>query len=130
MNNRPVVLVVEDDTEMNDLERELLEYHGMDSIAAYSGKEALDMYDRYKADAVMLDIMLPEMDGFEACLSLRRMANHDHIPIVMLSALDGEDCRRRGYEAGADAYFTKPFDPDEVVAAIRLLLLHPAQATP
>jgi DNA-binding response OmpR family regulator len=67
--------------------------------------------------------MLPEMDGFETCRRLRsKNHSHGHTPIVMVTALDSDDCRRRGYEAGADAYFAKPFDPDEVIATIQTLL--------
>lgn len=122
MQKRPVVMVVEDDVEMNQLQRELLAIHGLDAIPAYTGNEAVDLDQSAHADAVLLDVMLPEMDGFETC---RRIRSHNHparLPIVMLTALDSDDCRRRGYEAGADAYFAKPFDPDEVIATIQALL--------
>lgn len=121
MNGRPVIMVVEDDVEMNQLERELLGLHGMDSVAAYTGTQAVEASERQSADAVLLDVMLPEMDGFETCCQLRKRPGA-RIPIVIVSALDSEDCRRRGYEVGADAYFTKPFDPDEVIHTIQLLI--------
>jgi len=121
MSERPVVLVVEDDAEMNELQRELLDVHGFDSLAAYTGVEALEVCDRNKTDAVLLDLMLPEMDGYETCRRLRCQAT-GRLPIVMVTALDSEDCRRRGIEAGADAYFTKPFDPDQVVSTLEVLL--------
>jgi DNA-binding response OmpR family regulator len=118
---QPVVLVVEDDLEMNDLERELLAVNGFDSVAAHTGREALEVVGQGRTDAVLLDVMLPEMDGFETCLRLRR-SDHRGLVIVMVSALDGSEHRRRGYEVGADAYFAKPFDPDEIVEALRSLL--------
>jgi len=121
MRDRPVVLVVEDDVEMNDLERQLLAAHGMDSVPAYSGREALRVSERCEADAVLLDLMLPEMDGFETCRRIRGRFGH-RVPIVMVTALDNDECRRRGFEVGADAYFSKPFDPDEVVFTIQTLL--------
>jgi DNA-binding response OmpR family regulator len=121
MSDRPVVLVVEDDPEMNELQRELLDVHGLDSVAAYSGREALEAHDREPADAVLLDLMLPEIDGFETCRRLRTR-NTRPLPIVVITALDSDDCRRRSFEAGADAFFTKPFDPDEVVRTIHMLL--------
>ena len=121
MNGRPVVLVVEDDVEMNELERELLSVHGMDAVAAYNGSEALEVLERSRADAVLLDIMLPEMDGIETCARLRSRRGTD-LPIVMITALDSDDMRRRGYEAGADAYFAKPFDPDEVIDVLFSLI--------
>jgi len=114
-------MVVEDDSEMNELQRELLEVHGLDGVAAYSGAQALSLADRHHADAVLLDVMLPEMDGFETCRRLRKRTGPE-VPIVMITALDSEDCRRRGFDAGADAYFVKPFDPDEVISTLRTLL--------
>ena len=114
-------MVVEDDVEMNELHRELLSVHGLAAVAAYSGAEALQIYRSRKADAIMLDIMLPEIDGFETCRQLRQINGHA-LPIVMVTALDSDDCRRRGYEVGADAYFCKPFDPDELVATLKMLI--------
>lgn len=121
VDDRPVVMVVEDDVEMNELERELLDTYGLASIAAYTGVEAVDLFQRCRADAVLLDIMLPEMDGFETCRRLRAL-NGSAVPIVMLTALDSDESRRRGFEAGADAYFCKPFDPDEVARKLHDLL--------
>jgi DNA-binding response OmpR family regulator len=119
MRDRPVVMVVEDDAEMNDLERELLAVNGLDAFPAYTGAEALEVFDPLKTDAVLMDVMLPEMDGFEACRKLRCI---NGVPIIIVSALDSEDCRRRGFEVGANSYFTKPFDPDEIVSMIRKLI--------
>lgn len=120
MNDSPIVLVVEDDQEMNELQRELLAAHGLAALAAYTGAEAVEMARRCHADAVLLDVMLPEMDGFETCSRLRE--DRSDLPIVMITALDSEECRRRGFEAGADAYFTKPFNPDEVISTIQRLI--------
>ncbi len=118
---RPIVMVVEDDVEMNDLEREFLAVRGLDAVPAYSGAQALELFAQCRADAILLDVMLPEMDGFECCRRLRQAVDR-LVPIVIVTALDGEDCRRRGYQAGADAYFSKPFDPDEVVATLCQLI--------
>ena len=122
MPERPVVLVVEDDLEMNQLQCELLDVHGFDSLAAYTGAEALEMCDRETADAVLLDLMLPEIDGYETCRRLRSRSATDRLPIVMITAMDSEDCRQKGLEAGADAYFTKPFDPDQVISTLAVLI--------
>lgn len=113
-----VILVVEDDAEMNDLQRELLGIHGMDSIPAYSGTEALRIISEQQVTAVLLDIMLPEMDGFETCLRLRELP-HGNVPVLMITAMDSPECRERGMSVGADAYFVKPFDPDEVIKSLR-----------
>ena len=86
MPKRPLVMVVEDDSEMNELQRELLEVHGLDGVAAYSGVQALSLADRHHADAVLLDVMLPEMDGFETCRRLRKRTG-PRMPIVMITAL-------------------------------------------
>ena len=126
MADRHVVMVVEDDVEMNELQQEMLAVHGMDAIPAYTGREALEINQQSKPDAVLLDIMLPEMDGFETCRRLRSM-NHRKLPIVMLTALDADDCRQRGYKVGADAYFTKPFDPDQVIQTLQMLIEHAGQ---
>ena len=114
-------MVVEDDYEMNELERDLLDAYGMDSIPAYTGVEALEVFQRHGLDAVLLDIMLPELDGFETCRHLRRL-NNSAVPIIFLTALDSEESRRRGFEVGADAYFCKPFDPDELARKIHDLV--------
>jgi DNA-binding response OmpR family regulator len=118
---KPIVLVVEDDVEMNELQREFLSVNGLDSLAAYTGSEAVAAYQLGSTDAVLLDVMLPELDGFETCRRIRAL-NHAHVPIIMLTALDSEECRRRGFDAGADAYFTKPFNPDEVVSTLYKLI--------
>jgi DNA-binding response OmpR family regulator len=124
MESRPVVMVVEDDAEMNDLERELLELNGIRAVAAYTGIQAVEIFKQGHTDAVLLDVMLPELDGFETCRRLRAL-DSGRLRIIMISALDSDDCRRKGYEMGADAYFTKPFDPDEVVSAIQRLIALP-----
>lgn len=114
-------MVVEDDTEMNELQRELLELNGLDAVAAFTGNEAIDQARKCGADAILLDVMLPGCDGFDVCRSLREHIGSS-LAIVMVTALDNEDCRRRGFEAGADAYFAKPFDPDEIIATLRMLI--------
>ena len=120
MTDRPVVMVVEDDVEMNQLERELLDVHGFDSVPAYTGNEAVTICQTRPVDAVLLDLMLPELDGFETCRRLRELGHR--FPVIILSALDSEDSRRRGFECDANAYFAKPFDPDEVILTMQSLL--------
>jgi len=114
-------MVVEDDKEMNSLECELLQIHGMDTVPAYTGTEAIDVASKCRADAILLDIMLPEMDGFECCRNLR-IRNCSKVPIVIITALDSEESRQAGVDVGADAYFTKPFDPFEIVDTLRMLI--------
>jgi len=106
---------------MNGLERELLAIHGLDSCPAYDGIEALDICRRRNPDVVLLDIMLPRLDGLETCRRLKR-SDGTRPPVVLVTALDREDWRNRGYDAGAEAYFAKPFDPNQLVETIRTLL--------
>jgi DNA-binding response OmpR family regulator len=115
------VLVVEDDTDMNELECQILSMHGFRPVPAFTGREALDAWDRDNVDAILLDIMLPELDGYETCRRIRGSGARQ-VPIVMVTALDGEESRRLGAEAGADAFFRKPFNPDEVISTLRELL--------
>lgn len=121
MRDAPVVMVVEDDEEINRLQRELLAVYGLDAVPAHTGTEAMEVYRRRGPDAVLLDVMLPEMDGFETCRRLRQ-TGRPHLPIVIVTCLDSEECRKRGLEVGANAYFAKPFDPDEVINTIQRLL--------
>ncbi len=123
MTPRPLVMVVEDDKEANRLQQELLAAHGLESVAVFTGAEAIDVCEQSPPDAVLLDLMLPGMDGFETCRRIRQV-NGRRLPIVILTTLDSEDHRKRGLEAGADAFFSKPFDPDEVIGALRNLLAH------
>jgi CheY-like chemotaxis protein len=106
---------------MNMLERELLEQFGLEAVPAYSGTEALRRFEQCHADAVLLDLMLPEMDGYEVCAHLRHNGR-PQVPIVVVTALDDEASRRRAAEVGASAYFVKPFDCEAVGDAIRTLV--------
>ncbi len=117
----PVVMVVEDDVEMNALECELLSVYGFRTMSAYTGREAIDLCRRNCPDAVLLDVMLPEMDGFETCVHLRRQPA-DGAAIVMISALAEADSREKGLASGADAYLTKPFDASQVISTLQSLI--------
>jgi DNA-binding response OmpR family regulator len=119
--NVPTVLVVEDDEELNELERELLAIHGFESIPAYTGVQAVELCKQMDADAVLLDVMLPQMDGFEACVQMRK-ARDGGFPIIIISALNEQECRQRGMASGANAYFAKPFNPEEVIATLQRLI--------
>lgn len=109
------VLVVDDEREIADLVVDLLTPEGLDVEACYSGREALEAFVRRRPDLVVLDIMMPGMDGFEVC---RRIREFSDVPIVFLSAKDQEVDKVRGLTLGADDYITKPFKPFEFVARI------------
>ena len=122
MTDAPVIMVVEDDAEMNELERQLLAIHGMESFPAYSGREALELYVTRKVDGVLLDVMLPEIDGFETCRRLRKLSKNPTLPIIMITAMSDPTVTDKGYAMGANALFPKPFSPDEVVSKLQKLL--------
>jgi DNA-binding response OmpR family regulator len=127
MRDRPLVLVVEDEIELNDLERQLLALYGLDSVPAYTGTEALNKAEECNADTIILDLMLPELDGFETCKRLRER-NGRRVPIVVVSALDDAPSRHRASKAGADAYFSKPFDTQALMTKVWDLVHKPEGA--
>jgi len=113
------ILIVDDDPQIRDVLRIALGQAGFVVAEAADGRAALAMVARAAPDLVVLDIGLPEMDGFEACRRLRRISQ---VPVLFLSAQDGEIDRVVGLELGADDYVTKPFSPRELVARIRAIL--------
>ena len=118
------VLVVDDEKLIVKGIRFSLEQDGMDVDCAYDGEEALEMAKEKKYDIILLDLMLPKMDGFEVCQQIREFSN---VPIVMLTA-KGEDMDKiLGLEYGADDYITKPFGNQELLARIRTALRHRRQ---
>ena len=91
----------------------------MDGRSAASGEDAIEAFERHPADVVLIDIMLPGIDGFELCRTIRRTSD---VPIVMVTARNDTHDIVAGLEAGADDYLTKPFAPKELSARIRALL--------
>jgi two-component system, OmpR family, response regulator len=118
------ILVVEDDPDMNSLICELLSKGGYKTGGALDGEQAVRRIQDEKPDAVVLDVMLPGMDGFEVCRKLKFHRQTNSIPIVMLTALDNNESRRDGLRVGANRYLTKPFDPDRLFVEIRAVLDH------
>lgn len=113
------VLVVDDDELICDLVSETLSFEGYDVDAAYSGEQALGILDRSPVDLVLLDIMMPGIDGFEVC---RRILSNDStrdIPVIFLTAKGQFEDELRGYEEGALDYITKPFHPLSLAPTIR-----------
>ena len=113
------ILSVEDDERIRTAVKLALEDEGWTVDEAGSGEEAIDLFHRALPDVVLIDIMLPGMDGFELCRTLRR---HSDVPIVMVTARNDTHDVVAGLEAGADDYLTKPFAPKELSARIRALL--------
>ncbi len=119
---RKRVLVVEDDTEMVDLLRFNLQKAGFAIATATDGIEALKKVRSLAPDLILLDLMLPELDGFSVCEILRRDPDTASIPIIMVTALSNELARMTGLASGANDYFSKPFSPRQLVSRVKDLL--------
>ena len=115
----PRILVVDDEPQIVDLLRSYLRRDGFTVEQAVDGEAALAAYGRLRPDLVILDLMLPKVDGREVC---RRIRDASLTPIIMLTARDEETDKLLGLELGADDYITKPFSPREVVARVRAVL--------
>jgi CheY-like chemotaxis protein len=105
------VLVVDDDAPVRLLCRANLEAHGLRVVEASDGDEALEKVHTERPDAILLDIMMPSLSGWEVSAALLSDRSTDQIPIIFISALGGGSERRRAFELGAVGYVTKPFDP-------------------
>ena len=115
----PTILCVDDEKNIIELEKLYLEKEGYAVESAYDGKLALDKFRATKPAAIILDLMLPGMDGFEVCRRIRAEAD---TPIIMLTARDQDVDKIVGLELGADDYLTKPFNPRELVARVKAIL--------
>lgn len=119
---KPTILVVDDEPDVIEILRFNLNGAGFEVTASADGKDALQKARRLKPDLIVLDLMLPEMDGLEVCKYLRRDPTTENIPVLMLTARAGEIDRVLGLEIGADDYVVKPFSPRELVLRIKKLL--------
>ncbi|HAA25439.1 MAG TPA: DNA-binding response regulator [Ruminiclostridium sp.] len=110
------ILIVDDEKNIVDILKFNLNKEGFDTIEAYDGRQALEMVERENPDLILLDIMLPEYDGFTVCKRIRQTMN---TPIIMLTAREEEVDKVLGLELGADDYITKPFSPRELMARVK-----------
>ena len=113
------ILVVDDDHHINELVRLYLEKEGYSVASAYDGNEALKQFDDFKPDLLLLDIMLPGIDGWQVCREIRKKSEK---PVIMVTAKGETFDKVLGLELGADDYVVKPFDAKEVVARIKAVL--------
>ncbi len=116
---KPLILVVDDELSIIKFLRANLENNGYRVVAATDGAEALHTIEMELPDLVILDIMMPRMDGFEVCRQLREWSQ---VPIIMLSAKDDESDKVKCLDLGADDYITKPFGKDELIARVKAVL--------
>jgi DNA-binding response OmpR family regulator len=117
-NGHRSVLVVEDDREINELVGAYAQIAGFEYRPALDGTSALREAHARLPAAVVLDLMLPDIDGFEVCKQLKNEPDTRLVPVIMLTALVDEASKQRGRECGASEYLTKPFDPDRLMAAL------------
>src|SRR5438270_8980017 len=110
-------LIVEDDYDQAELVARLVKLRGLDAVVAHDGESGLEAARRVRPDVVLLDVMLPDLNGFEVCRRLRGDRDTMLTPIVMLTALGDRTNRTNGYRVGANAYVTKPYGPDDLFDA-------------
>ena len=122
MRDRALILAVDDEPANLALLNKLLTRQGYDVIEAVDGPSALGAVAAYAPDLVILDVMMPGLDGIEVCQRLRRQPEQSGLPILLLTALDRPEDKVRGLEAGANDFLTKPFDQSELTARLRSLL--------
>ncbi len=123
------ILVVDDNLMTLDLVSRSLTRAGYEVTTAENGTQALAIVDEIQPELIILDVMMPEMDGYEVCRQLRERNTTTRLPILMLTALDSLEEKIRGFEAGADDYMTKPFQPAELQARVQVLLRRMARVT-
>jgi DNA-binding response OmpR family regulator len=116
------ILIVEDEKTLLELESILLTSKGYNVEVAMDGKSALELVANIKPDLVLLDIMLPKIDGYEVCRQIKANKATRHIPVIMLSAKKGKKDLVMGEQSGADWYITKPFKSAMVIETIDRLL--------
>lgn len=115
----PTILIADDNKQITSILEEYAKKEGFITEIAFDGREALDLFQKLQPDLVLLDVMMPQMDGFEVCREIRKNSN---VPVIMITAR-GEDFEKiMGLDIGADDYIIKPFSPGEVMARVRAIL--------
>lgn len=117
MNTKAVVLIVDDEQTNIDIVSKILDSK-YDLRVAHNGKRALSAIEKIEIDLILLDIQMPEMDGFEVAKTIRKEKKYDHIPIIFLTSQNNEDSVVGGFDVGGNDYITKPFNPKELLARV------------
>lgn len=120
--NKKRILAIDDEQDMLYVIKMQLEAHQYDVLTARDGQEGLTMARREAPDLIILDIMLPKLDGYKVCRMLKFDKKYSAIPIIMLTARAQEGDEKLGYEVGADYYMPKPFEPKKLLGKIKELL--------
>jgi|Deesub1362A_J573_1020465.scaffolds.fasta_scaffold06510_3 DNA-binding response OmpR family regulator len=116
------ILIIDDEPEIITLTRMMLQKAGYEVIEAESGKEGLEILEKDKIDLVLLDVVMPGMNGWEVCRKIKADEKLRQIPVVMFTVYDSREDIIRSHECGADAYLSKPFDREELLDVVRRLL--------
>ena len=119
---RPTILIVDDSPIARDALEALLTGSDYELVFAESGREALQLAGAMRPDLILLDVMMPDVDGFETCRLLRAERSTAEVPILLVTALDDRSSRLKGFDAGADDYVVKPFDRAELLGRVRTIL--------
>mgnify|MGYP001221016119 FL=1 len=114
------VLVVDDSPDSLSLINDILEKEGISTLVALEGQQAITIAEQIKPDIILLDAMMPKMDGFETCLKLKQNRLLQHIPVVFMTGLTDSDSTLKGLNAGGVDYIVKPVNPDELIARIKI----------
>lgn len=120
--NKRKILLVEDEKDLVETVTLRLEANGYEVISAYDGFQGLEKAKRERPDLIILDLMLPKMDGYKVCGLLKADTRYNKIPVIMFTARAQESDRKMGKEVGAEVYITKPFEPQVLLEKIRQLL--------
>lgn len=115
----PRILIVDDEDKIREVVREYAEFSGFSVVEAIDGMDAIDKVKAQDFDVIVMDIMMPRLDGFSACKEIKKIKN---VPVIMLSARGEEYDKLFGFELGIDDYVVKPFSPKELIARIRVAI--------
>jgi DNA-binding response OmpR family regulator len=121
-NDKPRILVVDDDEDVLDVAQTVLESRGYEVVLAHSGEEALKEVEMNRPDLILLDVMMPKMDGFWLCRVIKSDPRYRSVPVIFLTAKDDAQSRMEGQKCGGDDYLTKPFDLDALEVRIKAQL--------
>jgi DNA-binding response OmpR family regulator len=119
---KATILVVDDERDIQNLIRFHLRLAGFETLGALSGREALEAVQKSRPDLILLDLMLPDIDGFGVCEILRHNASTADIPIIIVSAWESQDTKSLGLDLGALDYMTKPFDIKKLISRVQSLV--------
>lgn len=124
---RPLVLIVDDEVDLLRSLAELLQFKGFDVITAEDGQQGLTLAQQLIPNAIILDVMLPKMDGFQVCRLLKFNEKYRDIPIIILTARNEESGRELAQASGAEAFIAKPFDTDELINTLHRIVTKPSE---